>query len=162
MPLRKSLEPVLEEFIESEADTPLIFPTVKQSSPVPRNQRPSSNKNNKQFNTISDSRPLNSTQPVNYGQYNTMSASADRPNSKHKSRGDPSPHMTGGDKAQYQSVQNSQNQQQRQVMANSQTQPLLHLNQSALSSLTQKNLGTPVRGSSGSGARRKILTTSQQ
>jgi hypothetical protein len=27
---RKSLEPVLEEFIESEADTPMMFPIVNQ------------------------------------------------------------------------------------------------------------------------------------
>ena len=52
---RKSLEPVQEEFIESEADTPLIFPEVKnqQASPIRKPRPSSSNKNAKtQFNTI--------------------------------------------------------------------------------------------------------------
>jgi hypothetical protein len=52
---RKSLEPVQEEFIESEADTPLIFPEVKNQHPSPvRKVRPTSSNRNtmQQFNTI--------------------------------------------------------------------------------------------------------------
>ena len=58
---RKSLEPVQEEFIESEADTPLIFPEVKnqQASPIRKPRPSSSNKNARtQFNTIQPAAPL--------------------------------------------------------------------------------------------------------
>lgn len=50
---RKSLEPVQEEFIESEEDAPVILPEVRNQQPSPVSKpRPSSSSRNQQFNTI--------------------------------------------------------------------------------------------------------------
>lgn len=60
----------------------------------------------------------------------------------------------------YQTIQYPQ--QQKAGMINSYTQPQLAPNQSVLTSLTsQQKVGTPIRGSSGSG-RRKIIQSHQQ